>query len=135
MVITYEWRGLLTSAELEALHADAFGHERRGHDWTSRLQGHSLGWVCARSDSELIGFVNVAWDGGAHAFLLDTVVASPHRHRGVGTKLVDISVREAGKAGCEWLHADFEDRLSAFYFDSCGFRATRAGLVHSRSIE
>lgn len=38
------------------------------------MNRHSLGWVCARFDGALVGFVNVAWDGAAHAFILDTVV-------------------------------------------------------------
>jgi hypothetical protein len=35
---------------------------------------HSLTWITASSDGVLVGFVNVATDGGAHAFLLDTTV-------------------------------------------------------------
>ncbi|WP_443075526.1 hypothetical protein [Streptomyces sp. NBC_01483] len=30
-----------------------------------------LGWVCAWEDGSLIGFVNVVWDGGVHAFILE----------------------------------------------------------------
>jgi hypothetical protein len=40
----------------------------------ARCAGNSLGWVCARNKDELVGFVNVAWDGGAHAFILDAIV-------------------------------------------------------------
>jgi N-acetylglutamate synthase-like GNAT family acetyltransferase len=107
----------------------ALGREPRVHDGASRLHRHSLRWVCAQSDGALIGFVNVAWDGGAHAFVVDTVVAARHRHRGAGSKLVGIAAREAAKAGCDWLHADSANRFSAFYFDSCGFTATKAGLI------
>jgi ribosomal protein S18 acetylase RimI-like enzyme len=90
---------------------------------------NSLGWVCARQDQQLVGFVNVACDGSGHAFILDTVVAHTHRHRGVGTELVAVAAREAKAAGCEWLHVDFEDHLRRFYFGSCGFRPTNAGLL------
>lgn len=31
--------------------------------------------------------------------------------------------------GVNLLHADFEDHLRGFYFDTCGFRPTAAGLV------
>src|SRR5512132_4244335 len=48
--------------------------------------------------------VNVAWDGGDHAFLLDTKVAGEHQRRGVATALVGVAVRHAKAAGCEWLH-------------------------------
>ena len=78
-VISYQWRGGFASAEIEALHAEGFGHAPGDHDWTAQVHRHSLGWVCARRGADLAGFVNVAWDGGGHAFLLDTVVAGPLR--------------------------------------------------------
>ena len=52
-----------TSAEANALHAECFGHPVLGDgewDWRGQVQGHSLGWVCARDGEELVGFVNVA---------------------------------------------------------------------------
>jgi GNAT superfamily N-acetyltransferase len=79
--------------------------------------------------SELIGFVNVAWDGGVHAFLLDTVVAQSARRRGIAAQMVAMAVRETKKGGCEWLHVDFDDHLKHFYFDKCSFKPTKAGLI------
>jgi GNAT superfamily N-acetyltransferase len=125
-----DWRGEFTNAELNALHAEGFGHPVGDWDWHAQLDRHSLGWVCARGDGgQLVGFVNVAWDGGSHAFVLDTVVAAGARRRGVGAGLVAVAVREARAAGCEWLHVDFDDHLRAFYVDACGFRPTDAGLI------
>jgi predicted N-acetyltransferase YhbS len=91
-----------------------------------------MGWVTARrrDGGALVGFVNVAWDGGDHAFLLDTKVASEHQRQGIGAALVGRAARHAKAAGCEWLHVDFEDHLAAFYFGACGFRPTQAGLIH-----
>lgn len=130
MAIEYEWRGHVESPEVEALHAEAFRHEVvEGFDWENQLLRHSLGWVCARAGDELVGFVNVAWDGAAHAFVLDTMVTGRVGRRGVGTKLVAIAVRHARAAGCEWLHVDFEDHLRSFYFEACGFAPTNAGLI------
>jgi predicted N-acetyltransferase YhbS len=83
-----------------------------------------------RDGGALVGFVNVAWDGGDHAFLLDTKVASEHQRQGIGAALVGHAARHAKAAGCEWLHVDFEDHLAAFYFGACGFRPTQAGLIH-----
>ncbi|MFD7946879.1 GNAT family N-acetyltransferase, partial [Streptomyces sp. NPDC059744] len=82
MTIKYEWRGDFDNASLNALHADGFGTPVARTDWRARLERHSLGWVCAWEDGALSGFVNVAWDGGAHAFILDTVVAGHRRSRG-----------------------------------------------------
>lgn len=130
MVITYDWRGPFESGEVEALHSEAFHHDAfEEFDWQQQARDHSLGWVCARAGGELVGFVNVAWDGGAHAFILDTMVAKKAGRQGVGTELVSVAVRQARSAGCEWLHVDFEDHLRSFYFDACGFAPTNAGLI------
>lgn len=128
-VISYQWRGGFTNAEVQALHAEGFGHDVLDDDWKAELERHSLGWVCAREGSELVGFVNVAWDGGVHAFLLDTLVADRLRRQGIGTRLVEFAIRGARAAHCEWLHVDFEDHLREFYFGSCGFKQTNAGLI------
>jgi hypothetical protein len=68
MTITYEWHGRFTSAEANTLHAECFDHRVLSEDewdWRGQVERHSLGWVCARDGAELVGFVNVAWDGGS----------------------------------------------------------------------
>jgi GNAT superfamily N-acetyltransferase len=130
MPFVLEWRGDFDNAEVNALHAECFDHAvLEDDDWRRQLQRHSLGWVCARDGVELVGFVNVAWDGAVHAFVLDTMVTSRVRRHGVGTELVAVAVAGARAAGCEWLHVDFDDHLRAFYFDACGFVPTNAGLI------
>ena len=76
VAVTYVWRGDFTNVAVSALHAEGFGGRAGDVDWQARVQQHSLGWVCAWRGGALIGFVNVAWDGGVHAFILDTVVAT-----------------------------------------------------------
>ncbi|MER5185391.1 GNAT family N-acetyltransferase [Streptomyces sp. NPDC002896] len=129
MSITYKWGSDFDNTALNALHAEGFDHAPHQTDWRARLERHSLGWVCAWEDSSLVGFVNVVWDGGVHAFILDTLVARQHRSRGVGASLIATAAREARAAQCEWLHVDFEEHLSPFYFDACGFKKTTAGLI------
>ena len=128
-MIDYSWRGSFSNAELNALHAEGFDHKLLDDDWLGQVTRHSLGWVCARDDKGLAGFVNVPWDGGVHAFVLDTLVTERAQHHGVGTRLVAIAAEQAKAAGCEWLHVDFEDPLRPFYFGSCGFTPTNAGLI------
>jgi len=129
-VISYTWRGQFGNAEVNALHAEGFQHEvLAGDDWWAQVNQHSLGWVCARDEDDLGGFVNVPWDGAAHAFIIDTLVTARARRLGVGTELIAIAGQHARAAGCEWLHVDFEDHLRPFYFGSCGFRPTNAGLI------
>jgi GNAT superfamily N-acetyltransferase len=99
--------------------------------WWDRIRPHSLGWITARTpDGRLIGFVNVAWDGCDHAFLLDTKTHPDHQRQGIATEVVRRAAVEAKAAGCEWLHVDFAPHLAAFYFGACGFRPTDAGLIH-----
>lgn len=127
--IEYAWRGPFRNAEVNALHAEAFAHPLGDADWRGQVERHSLGWVCAREAGELVGWVNVAWDGCVHAFLLDTIVAVRARHRGIGRRMVTVAVEHARAAGCEWLHVDFDDELAPFYFEACGFTPTPAGLI------
>ncbi|MER5356127.1 GNAT family N-acetyltransferase [Kitasatospora sp. NPDC002551] len=129
------WRGDFDDRELDALHAAAFGGAG-GPDgaptpWRARLERHSLGWVCARpaAGGPLLGFVNILWDGGVHAFLLDTAVDPAAQRGGIGTRLVAAAAERARAAGCAWLHVDFEPHLRGYYLDACGFRPTDAGLL------
>ena len=129
MDLTYHWRGEFSNAEMNALHAEGFGHPIRQDDWSGQVERHSLGWVCARDGSELVGFVNVPWDGASHAFIVDTLVSLRARRQGVGTRMIAIAAEEARASGCRWLHADFERSLGAFYVGSCGFVSSPAGLI------
>jgi GNAT superfamily N-acetyltransferase len=129
-VVEYTWRGRFASDEVEQLHAEGFGHEVDfAYDWVGQVEGYSLGWVCARQHGHLVGWVNVAWDGFTHAFVVDTVVSADCGRNGIGTALVRVAIDAAREAGCEWLHVDFQEHLKAFYFDACGFVQTNAGLI------
>ena len=132
MAISFEWRGEFTNDEVNALHAEAFGtraFDESEWDWIGLTSRHSLGWVVARDGADLVGFVNVLWDGLVHAWLQDAMVASAARGRGVGTELVAQARDAARAAGCEYLHVDFEDHLRPFYLGACGFAPTSAGLM------
>jgi GNAT superfamily N-acetyltransferase len=90
---------------------------------------HSLCWVSAHVGERLVGFVNVAWDGGVHAFLLDTTVHPEFRRQGIGISLVRCAADEARELGAEWLHVDHEAPYAEFY-RRCGFQPTSAGLLN-----
>ena len=92
---------------------------------------HSLGYVCGYQEGRLIGFVNVVWDGGVHAFLLDPTVHPELRRRGIGVELVRHATALAREARCQWLHVDYESRLAKFY-QECGFLPCPAGLIRLR---
>jgi len=87
MDIDYQWRGDLSDEELYSLTLSYGGRASVG--WWDMIRPHSFGWIAARrSDASLVGFVNVAWDGCDHAFLLDPKVHPDDQHAGVGTELV-----------------------------------------------
>lgn len=116
----------LDDAELNVLFAASWpDHRATGFEPILR---RSLGWIAARRDERLVGFVNVAWDGGGHAFVLDTTVHPSERRQGLGQRLVREATELARDGGAEWLHVDYEEHLSAFY-EGCGFRPTPAGLI------
>lgn len=115
-----------TNEELNRLFAAAWPD----HGWTdyAPVLAHSLVYVCAYQEETLVGFVNVAWDGGIHAFLLDTTVHPGQQRQGVGRRLVELAAAEARRRGMEWLHVDYEPHLEPFY-RGCGFTPTLAGLI------
>jgi len=82
--IVYRWRATVDDRDVDDLHANAFGETPGSYRWR-RSRPLSLGWVTASEDGRLIGFLNVAWDGNRHAFLLDTAVASDRQRRGSAT--------------------------------------------------
>jgi GNAT superfamily N-acetyltransferase len=88
----------------------------------------SMAYVCAYRGTELVGYVNIAWDGRTHAFILDTTVHPSCRRIGVGQQLVRRALEEAKRCGVVWVHVDFEPPLKEFY-SRCGFRSSEAGVI------
>ncbi|MFK4812664.1 GNAT family N-acetyltransferase [Devosia sp. ZW T5_3] len=93
-----------------------------------RVLERSLVHVGAYEAGVLVGFVNVAWDGGVHAFVLDTCVHAEHQRKGIATALVQRAAELARVRGAEWLHVDFESQLEGFY-RRCGFAPSAAGVM------
>ena len=131
--IEYEWRGDIGDAELVKLTDSYGGISEAG--WWDGIRPFSLGWVSGRlTTGDAVAFVNVAWDGGDHAFLIDTKVRFDLQRQGIGIELVRIATDHARAAGCEWLHVDYDDRerLEPFYIGACGFRPISAAVIHLR---
>ena len=112
MTVRYEWRGDFENAAMNQLHAEGFEHQILDEDWGAQVRRHSLGWVCAYDGDDLVGFVNVAWDGGVHAFVLDTLVKSEMRHSGIGA--ATRSTTRTGKSSGSLPNRDqFSEQLCA----------------------
>lgn len=131
--VQYERSPALDLDELHALRGLAWGDPGTRRYGETEL-AHSLLWVAAfGDDGALVGFVNVAWDGGIHGFLIDTTVHPDHQRMGVGTALVRGALEGAREAGVEYVHVDHEPHLDGFYeragFDRVHEHARGARLV------
>ena len=87
-------------AAFRALWRDSWGSDWQGPlpDW--RI---SLAHLGAYEGDRLVGYLNIATDGGGHAFLLDPTVHPDVRRKGLGTQLVSArspSRENAAAAGC-----------------------------------
>ena len=103
MAVTFTWRGPIDNDVLNRLHAEGFGTRVFDTDWAAQLERHSAGWVTAYDEGRLVGFVNVAWDGGVHAFVLDTLVAADRRREGLAGSSSSTRPRARGRrpaSGC-----------------------------------
>ena len=125
--VVYRIDSPLSDAALNGLFARAWAnHTPRAF---ASVLSRSLATVTAYVADELIGFVNVATDGDAHAFLIDPTVDPAYRRGGIGLRLVRTAIELARERGCEWVHVDFEPHLAPFYA-AAGFRASAAGVLH-----
>lgn len=117
--------------ELQPMWSAAWGSPWRGD--LAFILARSLVHACAYAGDRVVGYVNVAWDGGVHAFLLDTTVDPEFQRRGIARELVRLVAAEAKTRGADWLHVDYEPHLTGFY-EGCGFRSTAAGLIDLKRL-
>jgi ribosomal protein S18 acetylase RimI-like enzyme len=122
-------RPTLSDATLNDLFALAWPARARRR--FAPVLSRSLSYFAAFDADTIVGFVNVAWDGGGHAFILDPTVIPNYRRRGIGSALVRHGIGAATQNRVEWVHVDFEPHLTAFY-TALGFRSTAAGLLGVR---
>jgi len=116
---------ILASEEIADLFRSAWGSEAPN---SPPALERCLASIGAYDAGRLVGFVKLAWDGGDHAFVLDTTVHPEHQRRGIGRLLVRRAAGVAERNGVEWLHVDYVPDLEGFYA-ACGFRPTPAGLI------
>ena len=133
--IRYVVRGVIDNDAFNHVHAAAFGHRVLRWNWSRQFHQHSLSWVCGFEGDDLVGFVNLAWDGGVHAFLLDTAVLPDRQGNGIGRRLVEVVLDDGVKrAPLEWIHVDSSAELMDGFYGPAGFESTPAGLVAASTI-
>lgn len=128
--ITYPINPNLNNEDMNSLFTAAWP-DHRPTDFAPVLK-RSLAYIGAYDGEKLMGFVNLAWDGGVHAFLLDTTVHPAYQRCGIGLRLVQQAAAAAQSHGIQWLHVDYEPHLDGFY-KQCGFQPTLAGLLRLKS--
>jgi ribosomal protein S18 acetylase RimI-like enzyme len=116
--------------QLHELFEAAWGNPKTGYE---RALDHSFTWITAHADDRLVGFVNVAWDGDIHFFLLDTTVHPDWQGGGIGRRLVDEAI-DACRGRGEWLHVDADEQLMARLYGPAGFEPAPAGLVDLTNV-
>lgn len=130
--IAYQLSPHISNEALNRLFHESWDHHQE-RDFSKVLE-RSLLYICVFDKQALIGFVNIAWDGGEHSFLLDTTVHPNYRKRGIGTRLVKKAMEALQERGVTWLHVDYEAHLEEFY-TACGFTRTKAGLYQFHKFE
>ncbi len=112
---------------------ELFGSVWPSHTWRDfqPVLARSFTYLAAYHGLHLVGFLNVAWDGGVHGFILDTTVHKESQRKGLGVRLLREPEQIARAHGLEWLHVDFEPELESFY-RAAGYAGTRAGLLRLR---
>lgn len=125
--ILYVVNPAVTNIELNTLFVSAWP-DHTDSDFQPVLR-RSLAYIGAYMGNELVGFVNLAWDGNIHAFILDTTVHALYQRQGIGSQLLQHAIQVAHTRGIVWLHVDYEPQFEAFY-RSNGFRSTLAGLLN-----
>nr|WP_315245948.1 GNAT family N-acetyltransferase [uncultured Albidiferax sp.] len=129
--IDYRCDADVSDAELNTLFAQSWpGHQDRSFRPVLQTGFTS---ICAYSGEALVGFVNIAWDGQSHAFVLDPTVTPAFRRQGIGRQLVLHGIAAAKNAGLAWIHVDFEPALRGFY-QQCGFQTSEAGVIQLASF-
>jgi GNAT superfamily N-acetyltransferase len=126
VAITYEQAADLDPSELHELFARAWDGEAKAT--YPDVLARSFTWISAHDAHKLVGFVNVAWDGGVHFFLLDTTVHPEYQRRGIGTGLVGTALAACRGHG-QWVHVDADAALMDRLYLPVGFRPTSAGVA------
>lgn len=121
--------GDVTSAEINDL-MDLVMPGRKHDDFTETLK-RSLGYVVVRDETgTLIGYCNLAWDGGRHATIFDLNVHPDHRNQNfvfpMLQKLVDVA---KNTPDLRYLHADF-NKFRTKIAEKYGFEIIHGAIMY-----
>ena len=72
--------------------------------------------------------ITYAWREPFTSTEVSALHAAAFGHRDAARNWRD-QVERYSRAGCAWLHVDFEEHLRPFYLRGCGFTASPAGII------
>ncbi len=116
----------VTSLEINALmHVCWDAHEECDYQ---NILVKSLSYATVRDGDTLIGFCNLAWDGGRHATIFDLNVHPDFRKQGLALKMLEMLKGVAKSNNVKFLHVDCSPHLEPLY-KKAGFEMISAGLI------
>lgn len=114
-------------AQLDQLFLRGWGAPRPHYE---QVLERSFAWVTAHRDGRLLGFANVAWDGGSNYFLLDlTIDPSCADQDEIFKDMIEAAVDRCRKEGGS-LRIDAPDELLKSFFQPMGFKPVSAGVMN-----
>ena len=91
-------------------------NQRRDEDVARMLEHTDLVvGVCTDPGGQLVGFTRVLTDRVFKALVFDVIVAGPHRHAGLGRKLIDYVLNHSTLAGVRHIELYCKPELIPFY--------------------
>ena len=109
-LIEYSVCGELSPKELGPL----LRNTNMGDYSDEKLQGiiaRSTRYVTARHIGNLVGFGRMFTDHSTLAYLNNLAVDPKHQHRGIGTKILDLLIHDAGDVNSIFLYTNTADSL------------------------
>lgn len=95
-----------------------------------QVLGRSFAWVMVYRDGKLLGFANVAWDGGPNFFLLDVSIdPSSADEDKIFTDMIEAAVQRCRKEGGS-MRVDAPEELLKSYFQPLGFKPVSAAVIN-----
>ena len=90
----------------------------------------SFAWVLVFRGGQLLGFANVAWDGGPNYFLMDlSIDPSCAEDDQIFKGMIEAAVQRCQKEGGS-VRIDAPEDLLQSFFQPLGFRRVTAGVIH-----
>jgi len=139
-MVTWPAGGVRVTTDMAALDRQRYHGALRCSYWSPRLPrdvfdravGNSLCFTAVAADGAAVGFCRLVTDRAVHAHLVDVVVLSGHRGRGIGTLLVRCALDHPDLQGVRRWTLDTRDAHP--FYARLGFIAETAPGTHMSRV-